>query len=118
HALLTRSLPPSVGAYDTTPGVWRGLSRASGQSVPITPPGTIDPNATGLLTNTVTVSAPAGVFDPNPANNAATDADTLSGQSTCRSPSPTPRPLLCRAASIPTRSRSPTTGRTRSAVST
>src|SRR5262249_53342983 len=31
------------------------------------------------LANTVTVAAPAGTTDPNPTNNAATDADTLSG---------------------------------------
>ena len=33
--------------------------------------------ATGTLTNTATVGAPAGVTDPNPANNSATDNDTL-----------------------------------------
>jgi hypothetical protein len=37
---------------------------------------TINPSATGLLTNTVTVSPP-GVTDTNLANNAATDTDTL-----------------------------------------
>ena len=38
--------------------------------------GTVDPAATGTLVNTATVTAPAGV-DPNPANNTATDIDTL-----------------------------------------
>ncbi|MDC8011441.1 beta strand repeat-containing protein [Tahibacter soli] len=33
--------------------------------------------ATGTLSNTATVAAPAGVTDPNPANNAATDTDTI-----------------------------------------
>ena len=35
------------------------------------------PTATGSLSNTATVSAPAGVTDPNPGNNSATDTDTL-----------------------------------------
>jgi hypothetical protein len=39
--------------------------------------GTIDPNAAGLLTNTVTVAAPLGVTDTNAGNNTATDIDTL-----------------------------------------
>jgi uncharacterized repeat protein (TIGR01451 family) len=42
--------------------------------------GTIDPSATGSLSNTATVAAPGGVTDPNPANNSATDTDTLTPQ--------------------------------------
>src|SRR4029079_18914173 len=38
---------------------------------------TIDPGATGSLTNTAIVTAPSGVIDTNPANNSATDTDTL-----------------------------------------
>jgi uncharacterized repeat protein (TIGR01451 family) len=38
---------------------------------------TISGAATGTLSNTATVAAPAGVTDPNPGNNAATDSDTL-----------------------------------------
>jgi uncharacterized repeat protein (TIGR01451 family) len=37
----------------------------------------IDPAATGTLVNTVTVAAPAGVTDPNPADDTATDTDLL-----------------------------------------
>jgi hypothetical protein len=33
--------------------------------------------ATGTLSNTATVAAPAGVTDPTPGNNSATDSDTL-----------------------------------------
>src|SRR4029077_19638710 len=40
----------------------------------------IDPSATGSLTNTATVTPPAGVTDPNPANNSATDSDSLTPQ--------------------------------------
>ncbi len=39
---------------------------------------TVSPTATGSLVNSASVSAPGGVTDPNPANNSATDTDTLS----------------------------------------
>src|SRR5262249_20376740 len=45
--------------------------------VSMTLTGTIDPNATGVITNTVTVAPPAGVTDPTPSNNTATDTDAL-----------------------------------------
>ena len=38
---------------------------------------TVDPSASGTLSNTATVSVPATVFDPNGGNNSATDTDTL-----------------------------------------
>jgi uncharacterized repeat protein (TIGR01451 family) len=41
---------------------------------------TINPSATGSISNTVTVSPPAGTTDPNPGNNSATDSDTLTPQ--------------------------------------
>jgi uncharacterized repeat protein (TIGR01451 family) len=37
----------------------------------------IDPGATGLLINTASVTTPAGVSDPNAANDSATDSDLL-----------------------------------------
>src|SRR5262249_14393019 len=40
----------------------------------------IDPSATGALTNTATVTPPAGVTDPDPTDNSATDTDTLTPQ--------------------------------------
>jgi Domain of unknown function DUF11 len=61
---------PSAGSYNAGSGLWSGLNLASGQSVSITRSGTIG-IATGTLTNTVTVSLPAGLGDPTPANNAA-----------------------------------------------
>jgi uncharacterized repeat protein (TIGR01451 family) len=76
-ALLNASFAPSVGAYDVASGVWSGLSLASGQSVGMTLSGTIDPHATGTITNTVTVFAPAGMTETNLVNNVATDTDTL-----------------------------------------
>ena len=38
---------------------------------------TISPSATGSLISIATVTAPAGVTDPSPTNNSATDTDTL-----------------------------------------
>jgi uncharacterized repeat protein (TIGR01451 family) len=75
-ALLNPNFAPSVGAYDTNTGVWSGLSLASGGTVTLTLTGTIDPNATGPITNTVTVTAPSGTSDTNAANNTAADTDT------------------------------------------
>ena len=39
--------------------------------------GMISASATGSISNTATVTAPAGVLDPNAANNSATATDTL-----------------------------------------
>ncbi|HEX3553658.1 MAG TPA: carboxypeptidase regulatory-like domain-containing protein [Thermoanaerobaculia bacterium] len=49
----------------------------SGGSVTYTASCTISAAATGTLSNTATVAAPAGVTDPTPGNNSATDTDTL-----------------------------------------
>jgi uncharacterized repeat protein (TIGR01451 family) len=49
----------------------------SGGSVTYTASCTISAAATGTLSNTATVAAPAGVTDPTPGNNSATDSDTL-----------------------------------------
>ena len=42
--------------------------------------GAVSASATGNLVNTATVSVPAGVTDPTPGNNSATDTDTLTSQ--------------------------------------
>lgn len=49
----------------------------SAGSVTYTASCTISAAATGSLVNTATVTEPAGVSDPTPANNSATDTDTL-----------------------------------------
>ena len=49
----------------------------AGASVTYTLTATVSPSATGTLSNTATVTPPAGVTDTNPANNSATDTDTL-----------------------------------------
>ena len=49
----------------------------SGGSITYTASCAISAAATGTLSNTATVAAPAGVTDPTPGNNSATDNDTL-----------------------------------------
>ena len=39
--------------------------------------GTVPSSVKGKLTNTVTVAVPSGVIDPHPANNKATDSDSI-----------------------------------------
>jgi len=53
------------------------LNMPSGSSVTYTVNATIQSSATGSLSNTATVTAPGTVVDPTPANNSATDTDTL-----------------------------------------
>ncbi len=51
-----------------------------GSTITYTVTGTVSPSATGTLVNTATVAAPQGTTDPTPANNTATDTDTLTPQ--------------------------------------
>ncbi len=53
------------------------VSLAAGSTVTFTVVVDIDAAASGLLTNTATVTPPVGVTDPNPANDSATDSDTV-----------------------------------------
>lgn len=71
---------PSAGSYDAATGVWSGLALAQGQGVTITLSGTIDPNASGTIVNSVVVAPPTGVTDPVSGNNSASDSDTLTPQ--------------------------------------
>jgi uncharacterized repeat protein (TIGR01451 family) len=48
-----------------------------GASVTYTVNATLSSSATGTISNTATIAAPAGVTDPNPGNNAATDTDAI-----------------------------------------
>jgi uncharacterized repeat protein (TIGR01451 family) len=50
---------------------------AVGGQATFTASGTINGTATGMLTNTASVVAPSGVFDPATSNNSATDTSTL-----------------------------------------
>jgi len=53
----------------------------SGGSVTYTASCAVSAAAAGTLSNTATVAAPAGVTDPTPGNNSATDSDTLAASS-------------------------------------
>ncbi|WP_426426006.1 Ig-like domain repeat protein [Bradyrhizobium genosp. A] len=53
------------------------VNLSAGSSVTYTVTASISASASGTLSNTATVSS--GVFDPNPANNSATDTDTIVG---------------------------------------
>src|SRR5262249_8280100 len=80
-ALLTPALgTPSAGSYDPATRVSSGLSLPTLHAALPILTGTVDPAATGTLTNTVHVDPPPGVTDPTPGNNSATDVDTLTPQ--------------------------------------
>ena len=53
------------------------LTLPAGASVTYTVAGTVGVAAGGTLTNTVSLTLPAGVTDPNPANNTETDSDAV-----------------------------------------
>jgi uncharacterized repeat protein (TIGR01451 family) len=76
-AILNPVFSASSGTYTAATGAWTGLNLAAGQSITLSLAGTIDPNATGILSNTATVAPPAGVIDANSTNNSATDTTTL-----------------------------------------
>ena len=52
------------------------LPAGAGNTVTFTVTGTVSPSASGNLVNTATVTPPAGVLDPTPGNDSATDTDT------------------------------------------
>jgi uncharacterized repeat protein (TIGR01451 family) len=71
---------PSSGSSCTAAGsgnINDVVSLAIGGTATYTVTASLDPAATGTLSNTVTVSAPAGTIDPDPVNDSATDVDTL-----------------------------------------
>jgi uncharacterized repeat protein (TIGR01451 family) len=63
--------PSGSGSIDTT------TILPPGSHVTFSVAATVAGSASGTLANTATVTAPAGVTDPNPANNAATDTDSI-----------------------------------------
>lgn len=89
-ATVVDTFPASLTATWTCVGAGGGACAASGSgnisdtvnlpaggTVTYTVNATISAAAMGTLANTATVAAPAGVTDPNPGNNSATDTDTL-----------------------------------------
>jgi uncharacterized repeat protein (TIGR01451 family) len=95
-ATVADTFPVSLTCTWTCAGAGGGTCTATGAgnindtvtlpvsaSVTYTASCTIAPSARDSLSNTATVSAPAGVTDPNPGNNAATDTDTLTVRGGC-----------------------------------
>ena len=65
--------PSGSGAIGTV------VNLAAGSSMTFTVVVGLDPAASGVLNNTATVVPPAGVTDPNPADNSASDVDAIVG---------------------------------------
>jgi uncharacterized repeat protein (TIGR01451 family) len=89
-AKVADTLPASLTCSWTCVGAGGGTCTASGSgsindtvnlpsggSVTYTASCTLSISATGTLSNTAMVTAPAGVTDPTPGNNSATDNDTI-----------------------------------------
>ncbi|MBB6236584.1 putative repeat protein (TIGR01451 family), partial [Pedobacter sp. AK013] len=70
----------SSGAYTSTNGNWTGLTLSNGQSATLTIAGTVAAAATGSLSNTVTLTPPTGITDPNTTNNTATNNTTINAK--------------------------------------
>jgi uncharacterized repeat protein (TIGR01451 family) len=67
-----------------TGNINRAVDLAAGGSLSYVLSGTIDPAATGTLSDNVTVAAPAGVTDPVAGNDSATDVDNLTPRADLR----------------------------------
>jgi len=79
----TWTCAPLGGATCSSPGagnINQSVNLPVGGSVTYSVSCALSPTATGSLVNTATITSPPGVPDPNPANNSATDSDTLSPQ--------------------------------------
>jgi uncharacterized repeat protein (TIGR01451 family) len=83
---VTCGSPSSGAACPTAPNTTVALMQGAGIVIPTLPAAgsvtftvnaTVAGNATGTITNTANVAAPAGVTDPNPSNNSASDTDTV-----------------------------------------
>jgi uncharacterized repeat protein (TIGR01451 family) len=73
----------SGGATGTSSGsgnISQAVNLPSGGTITYSVTVAVPANYTGSLANTATVTAPAGVTDPNTANNTATDTDTADPQ--------------------------------------
>lgn len=71
----TASAGSSCGAASGTGSINTTVSVLPGGSATFTLTGTV--GGSGTLVNTASVAAPAGITDPNTANNSATDTDTI-----------------------------------------
>ena len=80
---LRRSVGSSCGNASGSGPINEFVSLLNAGTATYTVSAAIAPGATGTIANTVTITVPATVVDPTPANNTASDTDTL-----------TPRPAL------------------------
>ena len=67
----------SCGGASGSGNLNRLVNLLSGGTVTFTAVANTNPAATGALVNTATAAVPGGMTDPTPANNSATDTDTL-----------------------------------------
>src|SRR4029077_6430253 len=83
---VTCGSPSGSAACPTVPNTTVALMQGAGIVIPTLPSGgsvtftvnaTVAGGATGTIANTANVAAPAGVTDPTPGNNSATDTDTV-----------------------------------------
>ncbi len=77
NASWTCAPAASCAAASGTGSINTTVSVGVGGSVSFSVTGTVASSATGTLVNTATVAVPVGISDPNPANNSATDTDTI-----------------------------------------
>ena len=73
----TASAGSSCAAASGSGNINQLVNLLVGGTATYTAMGTLDINASGMLSNTASVTPPAGVTDPNMANNSATDTDTI-----------------------------------------
>ena len=89
-ATVSDTFPPELGGVSWTcvalggtcpPGGFGDIAASVdlpvGTSVLFSVIGTLNPASVGVLANTASIAAPAGVTDPAPGNNSATDADPI-----------------------------------------
>ena len=83
---VTCGSPTGGAACPPVPNTTVALMQGAGIVIPTLPSGgsvtfsvnaTVADSATGTVTNTATIAAPAGVTDPNTSNNSASDTDTV-----------------------------------------
>jgi uncharacterized repeat protein (TIGR01451 family) len=75
----TASGGSSCGGSSGSGNMNRTINVQNGGTVTFTVNATLSPSASGSVANTATVAVPAGMFDPTPGNNSATDTDTVVG---------------------------------------
>src|SRR5262249_27975266 len=73
----TTAGPATCGTAGSAGDIATTVNLPVGGAVTFTVDATVNPAATGTLTNTATATPPAGTTDPNPGNNTSTDTTTI-----------------------------------------